>query len=243
MHQITKEYDAILFDMDGTLIDSTAGVQGAWRIFATQYPGLDVPYILDHVHGVRTTESLRRFCGIEDPATLESEAARFEQAVLDTPKEDGSPGTVSLPSVGRIMSALLAHEDTSTNPLWAICTSATRHYATTALGQAGIRLPKILTTAEDVTQGKPSPVPYIQCAQKLGITDEAGRSRCLVMEDAPSGIRSGLAAGCDVLAVCTSHDNAQLEPIKPTYLVKNLDSVQVSVNDAGKVVVVVTTDK
>jgi len=62
------------------------------------------------------------------------------------------------------------------------------------------------------------------------------------MEDAPSGIRSGLAAGCDVLAVCTSHEREQIESLNSTYLVKNLDAVQVSVNDAGKVVVVISTD-
>lgn len=95
-------------------------------------------------------------------------------------------------------------------------------YASSALKTAGIVPPSHFLTAEDCTFGKPHPEPYIKGAAML----DKDPKQCLVVEDAPSGINSGLDAGATVLAVCTSHTRAELEQLKPHYLVENLDSVR-----------------
>lgn len=100
--------------------------------------------------------------------------------------------------------------------------TATRVYATAALETAGIRPPSHFLTAEMVSNGKPHPEPYLKGAAMLGLNPQA----CLSVEDAPSGIRSGLAAGTTVLAVCTSHTREELKDLGAHYLVDNLDAVK-----------------
>ncbi|KIM85089.1 hypothetical protein PILCRDRAFT_817925 [Piloderma croceum F 1598] len=132
--------------MDGTLVDSTAGVIGTWTAFAKTYPGIDVEDILSGGHGVRTVENLRKYCKIDNPDELEREAARFERTIVDTAKENGRP----VIGVGEIMEELLPGSK-NPKPCWAICTSATRVYASAALNMAGIPTPDALVIAEDVT--------------------------------------------------------------------------------------------
>ncbi|KAF7967929.1 hypothetical protein HWV62_32507 [Athelia sp. TMB] len=211
--------------MDGTLLDSLAGVIGAWELFATEYPGVDVQKLLGFIHGVRTAESLQKYCGINDPEELQREATRFEQAVLDHVDANGQSGIVKLPGVDKIMEALNPTDEKLPKPLWAICTSSTRNYATAALKRSGIPIPDVFVAAEDVKQGKPLPAPYIMGAEKLGIIGEEARAKCLVFEDAISGIISGNAAGCQTLAVLTTHRRDQLDPCNPTYLVKDLSKL------------------
>ncbi|KAF7798897.1 hypothetical protein EIP86_010125 [Pleurotus ostreatoroseus] len=215
----THHFDAILFDMDGTLVDSTAGVVGAWETFAETYPGLDVENVLSSSHGVRTVENLRRYCGVEDPDELEREALRFEEAIVTSAQKDGKSGIVALPGVAEVMKNL-APGAKRPNPVWALCTSATRNYAQKALAAAGITPPEIFVAAEDVQQGKPAPDPYLLGAKLCGVDP----AKCLVVEDAPAGIRSGNAAGSKTLGLITSHTKEQVEEAKPTYLVKNLSS-------------------
>ncbi|KAF8579732.1 HAD-like protein [Ramaria rubella] len=220
--------DAVLFDMDGTLVDSTQGVVGAWEIFKETYPRIDVQRVLDTAHGVRTVENLRKFCGIEDPAALESEAVRFEIEIVNASRKNGGKGIVRLPGVRAVMDVMHPHASLP-NPSWAICTSATRTYALSALDVADVPVPEVLITAEDVEQGKPAPDPYILGAKKCGVSPR----RCLVIEDAPNGVRSGQAAGCKVLGVVTSHTEDQMRACGPDFLVRDLGSVQMRVTSAG----------
>ncbi|KAH7931200.1 HAD-like protein [Leucogyrophana mollusca] len=219
MSATTIHVDAVLFDMDGTLVDSTAGVVGAWETFAKSYPGS---------HGVRTVENLRKYCGITDEAELEKEAQRFEQAIVDSSKNDGRTGITMLPGVRAIMDEILPGKDLP-NPCWAICTSATRVYASAALEVANIAVPDAFVVAEDVKQGKPHPDPYLLGAKKCGVSPE----RCLVVEDAPAGVLSGHAAGCQVLGLVTTHSREKMETCNPEYLVKNLSSVSMRRTDKG----------
>jgi len=177
---------------------------------------------------VRTVECLRKYCKIEDPDELEREAVRFENAVVETAKENGRRGIIRLPGVSTIMDELLPGAK-HPKPCWAICTSATKAYATKALTIAGIPIPDVFVAAEDVTQGKPLPDPYLLGASQCSVKPE----NCLVIEDAPSGIRSGAAAGCRTLAVLTSHQRDQIEPCKPDFLVKDLMSVSVKRTESG----------
>jgi len=221
-----------LFDMDGTLVDSTAGVIGAWTAFAKTYPDIDVEDILSGGHGVRTVENLRKYCKIDNPDELEREAARFERTIVEASKEDGRPGIVKLPGVAEIMEELLPGSKCP-NPCWAICTSATRVYASAALNMAGLPTPDALVIAEDVTHGKPFPDPYLLGAKKCGINPE----RCLVIEDAPSGIRSGKAAGCKTLALLTTHSREQIELCQPDFLVQDLSSVTVKRKNGVEIII------
>lgn len=220
--------EAVLFDMDGTLVDSTAGVVGAWETFAETYPGLNVTEILSTSHGVRTVENLKKHCGITDPDELEREASRFEKEIVNSSKKNGRRGIVQLPGVREIMAELLPGRSLP-KPCWAICTSATRDYAAAALEMAGVPVPEAFVVAEDVEQGKPAPDPYLLGAKKAG----ADPKKCLVVEDAPAGIRSGQAAGCKTLALVTSHTREQMEATKPDYLVTNLASVTMKRIEAG----------
>ncbi|KAI6047475.1 HAD-like domain-containing protein [Pisolithus marmoratus] len=253
-----------LFDMDGTLVDSTAGVVGAWEKFAQTYPGLDVTNILSSQlcptcstgispfnesitgsHGVRAVENLAKYCNITDPAKLEvvlefdiilvlfllatkDEAARFDQAIIDSSRADGRKGIAALPGVRPIINELHPAKGFP-HPRWAICTSATRAYASAALDIVGIDIPDVLITAEDVNKGKPSPDPYLLGASQCGVEP----SRCLVIEDAPAGIRSGLAAGCKVVGLLTTHSRQQMEESQPHLLVPDMSSVTVKLHEDG----------
>ncbi|KAG6821555.1 hypothetical protein H0H93_000064 [Arthromyces matolae] len=232
-----------LFDMDGTLVDSTAGVVGAWELFKQKYPTIDVHNILSCTskdrlasygdklklriasHGIRTVDNLRKHCGIENPEELEREAQRFEDAIVLTSKEGGRQGIVQLPGVSDAL-AEIAQARHQPNPAWAICTSATRAYASSALRLADIPIPDVFIAAEDVTRGKPFPDPYLLGAQRCGVRAE----NCVVFEDAPSGIRSGNSAGCKTVGLLTTHSRKQVEEAKPNFIVKDLSKFVHSIN-------------
>ncbi|KAI0677042.1 phosphatase [Trametes maxima] len=222
--------------MDGTLVDSTDGVVGAWELFATRYPGLNVDQVLSSSHGVRTVENLRLHCGITDPDELELEATRFEDAIVAESKKNGRHGIVALPGVADIMKDLGPY-GALPKPRWAICTSATKGYASAALKAAGVPVPDIFVVSEDVEKGKPEPDPYLLGAKRCGVDP----SRCLVVEDAPAGIRSGRAAGSKTLGLLTSHSRQQVEEAQPDYIVTNLSKVTIKAIENG-VEVTIHTD-
>nr|GAT49052.1 predicted protein [Mycena chlorophos] len=234
MPSTTLTVECVLFDMDGTLVDSTAGVVGAWDVFKLKYPHIDVTDILSSSHGVRTVDNLRKHCGITDPVELQKEADRFEEAIVTSSTENGRAGIVVLPGVQAAFSEIgTAHALPS--PRWAICTSATRDYAHTAVKIAGVPEPDVFVVAEDVKQGKPHPDPYLLGASKCGAKPE----NCVVFEDAPAGVQSGKAAGCKTIGFLTTHSRAQMEAAAPDFLVKNMsdctfklveNGVQITVN-------------
>ncbi|KAJ6490395.1 HAD-like domain-containing protein [Mycena vitilis] len=224
MPSTTFHVDAILFDMDGTLVNSTAGVEGAWAVFKKSYPDIDVHDILSSSHGVRTIDNLRIHCGITDEDELERESERFESAIVTS----ANGGIVLLPGVKAAMDEI-ASVRTFPNPRWAICTSATRAYATQALSLAGVPVPDILVASEDVVQGKPFPDPYLLGAEKCRVKPE----NCVVFEDAPAGVRSGAAAGCKTVAFLTTHSRAQVEASKPDFLVQDMSQVSFKLTDKG----------
>jgi mannitol-1-/sugar-/sorbitol-6-phosphatase len=182
--------DAILFDMDGTLVDSTHCVETIWRRWAERH-GVDLGRILACSHGRRTADTIREIAPYLD---AEEEDRRFEQEELEY--------TEGLKEVSGA-AALLRHL-----PLerWAVVTSASRPLATLRITCACLPLPKVLVCAEDVPHGKPNPAGYLLAAQRLGVAPE----RCLVVEDTPSGLQAGRAAGMQLLAVTTTYSADRL---------------------------------
>ncbi|KAJ3972560.1 HAD-like domain-containing protein [Lentinula raphanica] len=237
MSAVSFHVDAVLFDMDGTLVDSTAGVVGAWELFKQKYPEINVEDVLSSAHGVRTVDNLRKYCGIQDPEKLQSEALRFEMAIVTESTTKGRPGIVKLPGVEDAMQEICSGARYP-KPSWAICTSATHEYALAALANAGIDVPDAFVTAEDVKFGKPAPDPYLLGASKCNVKPE----NCVVFEDAPAGIQSGKSAGCKTIGLLTTHSKTQMEAVKPDFLVPNMASIGLKLSPGGGIDVSVQLD-
>ncbi|EIM92084.1 HAD-like protein [Stereum hirsutum FP-91666 SS1] len=222
--------DAVLFDMDGTLIDSTPGVMRAWETFGKQY-GFDPAEAAHASHGRRLADTLVEWCKIpkDDLFRLEAEVVRFEQEVIEG-------GPVILPGVHELVEQLIEGSSPETKSYgWTIVTSATSIYTPKALSVCSIPVPDAgYVTSDDVDNGKPHPDPYLAGAKKCGVDP----SKCLVVEDAPSGLRAGHAAGSKTLAVCTSHTRSQIEEsgANPDFIVTDLSKVSARWVD-GKVVI------
>jgi len=182
--------DAVLFDMDGVLVDSTACVERHWRQWAAEQ-GLDADAILAIAHGQRSVETIRTVAPHLD---AEAEAAQLEaRAAVDT------EGVVRIEGAARLVRNLPADA-------WAIGTSAPTLMASTRLQHTGVSIPQVLITAEDVQHGKPHPQVYLEAAARLGVAPQ----RCIVIEDAPAGIEAARAAGMRVVAIATTHEPAAL---------------------------------
>jgi mannitol-1-/sugar-/sorbitol-6-phosphatase len=184
------ECSAIVFDLDGVLVDSAAYVEQQWRRWANAR-GLRPEPFLRVCHGRRALETIR----IAAPH-LDAEA---EVRALE-PGDDQDTGAIGpMAGAARLLAAL--PEGT-----WAVATSGPRGGAMARLRRAGLPLPPVLVCAEDVSAGKPSPDAYLQAARGLGVVP----SDCLVVEDAPPGIQAARAAGMAVVALATTHSAGEL---------------------------------
>ena len=182
---------AALFDMDGTLVDSTAVVETIWRDFADRF-GLDRAMILASVHGVRAEDSVRRFAPPgSDVAAIVAELNAYEL--------EHTEGTVEIPGAVAFLAGL-------PRSCVALVTSASPALATGRLAAAGVPAPDVVVTADDVLHGKPAPDGYLAAAERLGVA----AADAVVFEDAEAGIRSGLAAGMRVVVV-GGHDSPTTE--------------------------------
>jgi len=191
-----------------TLIDSTPGVYAAWKVFGKEY-GFDGDIAAHDTHGRRLVDSLAETCHLEGQRLLE-EVDRFEEIVIQV-------GPVILPGVKVLLESINAGRSKE-HPGWTLVTSATNTYAPAALRKAGVPLPFDMVTSNDVARGKPFPDPYIAGAAKCGVDPK----NCLVVEDAPSGLKSGQKAGSKTLAVCTSHTREAIAKFDPDYIVRDL---------------------
>lgn len=181
--------DALLVDLDGTLVDSTAPVRRAWHEFAVRH-GLDPEHVHHFAQGRPSRESVRLL--VPDADTT-AEAETLERAeVGDT------DGIFALPGAGELLSG---------GRRLAIVTSCSRALATVRLRAAGLPMPAVLVSADDVERGKPDPTCYRLGAGRLDVDP----ARCLVLEDAPAGISAGRAAGARVLALRTTHADQDLQ--------------------------------
>ena len=181
MTVLTLRAEALLLDMDGTLVHSTTEVETVWRLWCQSHR-LDPEPVLAMCHGVRSREVIRALAPQLDLAR--------EVALLDE-LEIQHAGVAEPIAGARTLLAALAQDR------WALVTSASQRVARHRLASAGLPLPRLLIGAEDVVRGKPDPEPYLLAARQLGLAP----ADCLVFEDAPAGIRSALQAGCQVVQI------------------------------------------
>ncbi|MCS3780015.1 HAD-IA family hydrolase [Tsukamurella ocularis] len=184
---------ALLFDMDGTLVDSTALVENTWGDFAETH-GLDLADVLAFAHGRPTAATVHHF--LPDPDVAARETAR-----LVAYEESTTDGVREIPGARSVLTALPAHS-------WAIVTSASRTLARNRMRAAGLPLPGILVSADDIVRGKPDPEGYLLAAAALG----ADITAATVFEDSPAGVRAGRASGARTVVIGALTDfDAELE--------------------------------
>ena len=182
--------EAILFDLDGVLVDSEYSVEQATRIWAERH-GLDADQVLKGVHGRRAEEVVPDVAPHLDPDVEARELDRIElEDVANVCKVEGA-------------SDLLAALPTDS---WAIATSGSRALATARLRGTGLPVPKILVSAEDVENGKPDPECYLKAAELTGVAPH----KCVVVEDTLPGILAARSAAMAVIAVATTHSASEL---------------------------------
>jgi sugar-phosphatase len=181
---------AILFDLDGVLVDSTRSVDRQWRLWAEEM-NVDPEEVIRIAHGVRTIEVVRRLAPHID---ADAEVIRIEKR-----EAEDQDGVAVMPGAARLLSTIPVER-------WAVVTSGTRYLATARLRIGKLPAPKVLVSADDVTQGKPHPEPYLKGAQLVGISP----AECVVVEDAPAGIRAAHAAGMKAIGLTSTYPPSQL---------------------------------
>ncbi|KAI2624781.1 HAD-like protein [Xylaria nigripes] len=206
----TVTFHGLLFDMDGTIIDSTSAVEKHWQVIGNEI-GVDPEVILQTSHGRRTIDTLKLIA----PEKANLEYVRQMEALL--PQKYGSEA-VEIPGARALLSQLIAADAP-----WAIVTSGTEPLVYGWLQALKLPHPAHIVTAESVEIGKPDPACYRLGWSKLGLPSDG---EVLVLEDSPAGIRAGKAAGCKVLGLVTSHTIEQVMAAEPDWIVKDLLSVK-----------------
>jgi len=181
---------AVLSDLDGVLVDSAAVIERTWRGFADRH-GLDPDEVVAAGHGRRSIDLIRLVAPHLD---AEAEAADVEREEIAQ-----TSGLRPLPGARDLVDAVPAER-------FAIVTSGSRALALARLRAAGLPVPAVLVTAEEVDDGKPHPAGYLRAAELLGVDP----AHSVVLEDAPAGVEAGRAAGMTVIAVLTTNDASAL---------------------------------
>ncbi|XDG10374.1 hypothetical protein ABKA04_009989 [Annulohypoxylon sp. FPYF3050] len=212
-------FKALLFDMDGTIIDSTAAVVKHWHTIGKEI-GVDPEVILQTSHGRRSIDMLK----ILSPEKANWEYVRQMEALL--PQLHGADA-VEIPGARSLLDSLI-----SASARWTIVTSGTEPLVHGWLSVLKLPEPANLVTAESVANGKPDPACYSLGREKLGLPP-SDSNQILVLEDSPAGIRAGKAAGCKVLGLVTSHTAEQVRAAEPDWIVRDLQSVSLVRVDEG----------
>ncbi|HET9306034.1 MAG TPA: HAD-IA family hydrolase [Candidatus Sulfotelmatobacter sp.] len=207
---------AILFDLDGVLVDSTRAVDREWRAWA-QRKGVDGDAIMAIAHGVRTIEVIRRVAPHLD---AEAEAAEIED------EEAHDPDVIAMPGALDLVRSIPADR-------WGVVTSGSRLLASARMRFCGLPVPEVLITADDVTNGKPHPEPYLKGAERMGFEPR----ECLVIEDAPAGIQSACAGGMKVIGLTSTYAAEDLR--HANVVTGKLGHIQITSNGAGKMSVAI----
>ena len=206
-----------LFDLDGTLVDSLPAVEHAWTNWANSR-GLAPEEVLGFIHGKQAITSIRHFMPGES-----EEAIQAQFRLIEKIESEDINGITALPGAVELLERL-----NKLSMPWAIVTSGSVPVARARHAAGELATPEIFITAELVARGKPNPDPYLLGAQRLGLKPE----ECVVVEDAPAGVLSGLAAGCKVIAVNAPDDTPKLEQVD--LVLKSLAVLQVEPVQGGE---------
>lgn len=213
----------LLFDMDGVLVDSTPAVARVWTTWANKF-GFEPSDVVRRAHGRPSIATIRELLpdGDHHAEDLEIEKAEIEDI----------GDVIALPGAGPLLAGLA-------DARYAVVTSATHALAVVRLQAAGFRIPEHLVTASNIKRGKPDPEPYLRGAQSLGLA----AADCVVIEDAPAGIRSGKAAGSRVIALQTTADDAALRQSGADWIVDNCSAISVASNSTDGSLVLTLSDQ
>ena len=210
---ITLHCSALLFDLDGVLIDSTPAVARVWRRWAVAH-GFDPETVVHLAHGRPSRMTIAELLPNADVQKEDREVERMEIEDLD--------GVVPLHGAIELLSSLPPDR-------WTIATSCTRPLAEVRLRAAGLPIPKTMVTSSEVKIGKPDPEPYLKAAAVLN----CAASDCVVVEDAPAGIRAGKSAGARVIAFPTTMDRRELENAGANWIVRNCSAIAAREENGG----------
>jgi sugar-phosphatase len=214
---------ALLFDMDGVLIDSTPAVERVWSLWAREH-GLNPTQVIAHVHGRPSMSTIRHFLPDSD--------AEVENCDVERREIEDTGGIVLLPGADALLRSLPKDR-------WTIATSCTRALAEVRLRAAGLPIPERMVTSTDVSHGKPNPEPFLKAAAKLGFP----ASECIVVEDVAAGVRAGKSAGARVMSLRTTIRDSDLRDAGADFildncadisLVRSSDSLQLCLKGANK---------
>ncbi len=181
---------AILFDLDGVLVDSAERIEKTWREWATRHR-LDPEHVISMAHGRRTIETVRL---VAPELSTDAELATMELSEATNPD-----GVYEIPGARELLQLLPV-------TAWAVVTSGIRAVAEFRLRHTGLPSPAVMICADDITRGKPDPEGYLTAAGQLGFS----AADCIVIEDAPAGIESARAAGMRAIAIATTYPSDQL---------------------------------
>jgi sugar-phosphatase len=211
--QLQIDCRAVLFDLDGVLVDSTASVERHWMAFATLH-GVDYDAIHRVMHGRRSQDTIR---DVAPDMDAESEGLRIDQDQA----ADGD-GLRPIAGAGQLLAAL-------SGASWAVVTSGPRFLAEARLSMVGLPPAEVLISGDDVRHGKPDPSGYLKGAAGLGVYP----ADCVVIEDAPAGVSAGAAAGMPVVGVLTNHLPSELPGVRAA--VRDLRAIEVLCADRERI--------
>ena len=197
---------ALLFDLDGVLINSTPAVARVWRRWAVEH-GFNPEEVVARAHGRPSLTTVREYLPNADHESENREVERREIEDLE--------GAVPLPGALDLLASL--PEDR-----WTIVTSCTRPLAEVRIRAAGLPLPRKMITSNDIEQGKPHPEPYLKGASLLGFP----AAECVVLEDVPAGVRAGKSAGARVIAFTTTVHAPALTEVGADWILNNCADIR-----------------
>ena len=206
--EIFLHCQAILFDMDGVLLDSTAAVARVWKGWAQEH-GFDPDHVAHIAQGRPSLTTIRELLPHADHEA--------ENRIVERREIEDLEGVVACAGARELLAALPQES-------WALVTSSTGPLAKVRLRAGGLPWPKYVVTGSDIVRGKPDPEPFLKGAAILGIAP----ADCLVLEDSPAGIRAGKAAGCRVLALRTTMTEEVLREAGPDWIVDNCANLTVA---------------
>jgi mannitol-1-/sugar-/sorbitol-6-phosphatase len=212
--RMTKiDCQAVLFDLDGVLVDSTPAVARVWTIWANKH-GFDPDETVRKAHGRPSLATIREL--------LPGADHEAENALVERMEIEDISDVIPLPGAAELLASLAAER-------WTVVTSCTRTLALVRLRVAGLPVPRKMVTSTDIVHGKPHPEPYLKGAEALRV----GPEECVVFEDAPAGIRSGKAANTRVIAFQTTERDELLRQAGADWIVKDASAVRVAATNGG----------